>query len=61
MKVSNYLSGAVRQFSYWFVHGTLGFADVNVRAHYMQLPQYIGVAAMITGIVFGILGLKDDR
>ncbi len=23
MKVSNYLSGAVRQFSYWFVHGTL--------------------------------------
>ncbi len=25
MKVSNYLSGAVRQFSYWFVHGTLGY------------------------------------
>ena len=61
MKVSHYLSGAVRQFSYWFVDGTLGFADVNVQAHYMQLPQYIGVAAMIAGIVFGILGLKDDR
>ena len=25
MKISNYLSGAVRQFSYWFVHGTLGY------------------------------------
>lgn len=24
MKVSNYLSGAVRQFAYWFAHGTLG-------------------------------------
>lgn len=41
--------------------GTLGFADVNVQARYMQLPQYIGVAAMIAGIVFGILGLKDDK
>lgn len=25
MKISIYLSGAVRQFSYWFVHGTLGY------------------------------------
>lgn len=25
MKVSIYLSGAVRQFSYWFVHETLGY------------------------------------
>lgn len=25
MKVSSYLSGAVRQFSYWFVHVTLGY------------------------------------
>lgn len=24
MKVSPYVSGAVRQFSYWFAHGTLG-------------------------------------
>lgn len=24
MKVSSYLSGAVRQFAYWFAHGTLG-------------------------------------
>lgn len=24
MKISNYVSGAVRQFSYWFAHGTLG-------------------------------------
>ena len=32
-----------------FSVGTLGFADVNVQAHYMQLPQYIGMAAMIAG------------
>lgn len=44
-----------------FSVGTLGFADVNVQAHYMQLPQYIGMATMIAGIVFGILGLKDDK
>lgn len=25
MKVSPYVSGAVRQFSYWFAHGTLGY------------------------------------
>lgn len=25
MKVSRYVSGAVRQFSYWFAHGTLGY------------------------------------
>lgn len=25
MKISIYLSGAVRQFSYWFVHGTVGY------------------------------------
>lgn len=25
MKVSTYVSGAVRQFSYWFAHGTLGY------------------------------------
>lgn len=25
MKVSPYVSGAVRQFAYWFAHGTLGY------------------------------------
>lgn len=25
MKISPYISGAVRQFSYWFAHGTLGY------------------------------------
>ena len=25
MKVSPYISGAVRQFAYWFAHGTLGY------------------------------------
>ena len=44
-----------------FSVGIVVFADVNVQARYMQLPQYIGMAAMIAGIVFGILGLKDDK
>lgn len=25
MKVSKYVCGAVRQFSYWFAHGTIGY------------------------------------
>ena len=25
MKLSPYVSGAVRQFAYWFAHGTLGY------------------------------------
>ena len=25
MKISPYVSGAVRKFSYWFAHGTLGY------------------------------------
>ncbi len=25
MKVNKYVSGAVRQFAYWFAHGTLGY------------------------------------
>lgn len=25
MRVSKYVSGAVRQFAYWFAHGTLGY------------------------------------
>ena len=25
MKLSTYVNGAVRQFSYWFAHGTLGY------------------------------------
>lgn len=25
MRVSKYVSGAVRQFSYWFAHGTIGY------------------------------------
>ena len=37
------------------------YVCIGVQAHYMQLPRYIGVAAMTAGIVFGILGLKDDK
>ena len=30
--------------------GTLGFADMDVQANYVLLPQYIGIATMIVGL-----------
>ena len=51
-----FLGGAVM-----FSVGVLGFADVNVQAQYMQVPQYLGVIAMVAGIVLGALGLKSDK
>lgn len=38
----------------------LGFADVAVQAHYMQVPQYTGLLSMVIGIVLGAFGLKND-
>ena len=29
MKVDKYIKGAVRQFSYWFAHGTIGGSLLN--------------------------------
>ena len=40
--------------------GTLGFADVDVQANYMLLPQYIGIAVMIVGLILGFFGIKKD-
>ena len=41
--------------------GILGFAHVDVQANYMKMPQYLGVIAMITGIVLDICGLMNDK
>ena len=41
--------------------GTMGFAHVDVQANDMKMPQYLGVIAMITGIVLGICGLMNDK
>ena len=38
--------------------GILGFADTAVQAYMMQPPQYIGIVAMIAGVVIGIFGLR---
>ena len=40
--------------------GTLGFADMDVQANYMLMPQYIGIATMIIGAALGFFGLKKD-
>ena len=40
--------------------GTLGFADMDVQANYMLVPQYIGIATMLVGAAVGFLGLKKD-
>lgn len=40
--------------------GTLGFADMDVQANYMLMPQYIGIATMIFGVALGFWGLKKD-
>ena len=37
--------------------GTLGFAYVEVQTNYMNISQYLGISAMIAGIVLGICGL----
>ena len=44
-----------------FSIGTLGIAHVEVQAGMMQLPQYLGILAMIAGSVFGVLGLKNEK
>ena len=40
--------------------GTLGFADMDVQSNYMLLPQYIGIATMIVGLMLGFFGIKKD-
>lgn len=40
--------------------GVLGIADVEVQAHHMQVPQYIGILSMALGMILGGMGLKED-
>ena len=40
--------------------GMLGIADVNVVVKFMKAPQYIGAAAMITGLILGYIGMKKE-
>lgn len=44
-----------------FSIGTLGIAHVEIQAQMMQLPQYLGILSMIAGLVFGVLGLKNEK
>lgn len=44
-----------------FSIGILGIADVQVAAHMMKMPQYLGIISMIAGVVLGVLGLKDEK
>ena len=47
MKVSNYLSGAVRQFSYWFVHGILGYPILEGFPKYEKFADIYAVKEYI--------------
>lgn len=40
--------------------GVLGIAAVDVQAHAMQLPQYLGMLFMAAGLVLGFLGLREN-
>ena len=40
--------------------GTLGIADMDVVVKFMRGPQYIGIAAMFTGLVLGYIGMKKE-
>ena len=44
-----------------FSVGILGIADVQVAAHMMKMPQYLGIISMAAGVVLGVLGLKDEK
>lgn len=44
-----------------FSIGTLGIAHVEIQAQMMQIPQYLGILSMIAGLVFGVLGLKNEK
>ena len=37
MKVNPYIKGAVRQFAYWFAHGTLGDGEILKDVDYLSL------------------------
>ncbi|MCR4643298.1 MAG: hypothetical protein K5697_14885 [Lachnospiraceae bacterium] len=39
MKVDKYVKGAVRQFSYWFAHGTIGGGLLNGIDHTSSLTE----------------------
>lgn len=44
-----------------FSIGTLGVAHVDIQAHIMQFPRYLGILAMFAGIVLGVHELKNDK
>ncbi|MCM1237244.1 MAG: hypothetical protein NC489_44820 [Ruminococcus flavefaciens] len=59
MKVSHYLSGAVRQFSYWFVHGTLGYPVLEGIDYLSELAENSSCMEQAFSIFMNNLELDD--
>lgn len=60
MKVSHYLSGAVRQFSYWFVHGTLGYPILKGIDYLSELDEDSSCMEQAFAIFMNNLELDDE-
>ena len=60
MKVSHYLSGAVRQFSYWFVHGTLGYPILEGIDYLKELAEDSSCMEMAFSIFMNNIELDDE-
>lgn len=60
MKVSKYLSGAVRQFSYWFVHGTLGYPLLKGIDYLSELDEDSSCMEQAFAIFMNNIELDDE-
>lgn len=60
MKVINYLSGAVRQFSYWFVHGTLGYPILEGIDYLNELSEDSSCMEMAFSIFMNNIELDNE-
>ena len=61
MKVSHSLSGAVRQFSYWFVHGTLGYPVLKEIDYLSELEEDSSCMEQAFSIFMNNLELDDEE
>ena len=61
MKVNIYISGAVRQFSYWFAHGTLGYPILDGIEYIGEiLKEESSFAEQAFAIFMNNLEINDD-
>ena len=67
MKVNPYIKGAVRQFSYWFAHGTLGDGEILRDVDYLSLLKEessfaeMAFTVFMNNLEYGIDGIKNYK